>query len=279
MRNKLPTLLLFVLILFGQGTAAQAADKTEEDPLWEYFASFFHSFLLSYDDFLECKFPERNYQDSRNIIDAIQKDFPTDEWFYIGLGRSPSSIIAGLQVLNGEHTAMNLPFSGPVDPHNDLQQDVLEEHVSTFLKQAPTNKKWLFIDYINQCKGMCSFANWFQIYKTDHPGTVSDIHFWAMSRHQSGYESPELKKMTASVTVYSLLDELYNGKQENADIKDTLLYAFDNHGYDYCSEYGQFKSDKFTVEQYQQIDFDNDEHHESYKLLKQQWNYHINQTE
>ena len=253
---------------------------------FQWFSSWFESTgTASVDeDCLDCRIPERNYREALQIIQTIEQKYPPEQWFYIGVGRSPTLIVAGLQSMHGDDSAMNLPYSGSIYKGSAEQHEVLTVHIPRFLSAAPKDKKWLLIDYVSQCRGLCSLVDWLRMYSQSHPGAFPELNYFAMSEDfyfarqnlvQMGLAHSGTFKATEKSTLFDLRTLSSTGgsneEKNESEEDDSFIYALHSHGYDSCAEYGSFKSYKLSLNTYSQIDFIDTERRAKFESLKQQW--------
>lgn len=106
---------------------------------------------------LQAVFNSEEYLDLKKMVTELKARFPPDQYFYVGIGRSPTAVIAFLQNL-GITDAINLPISGfygermkpetRTSPPNWFRQ-ILYRHFSRFLPSIVhlAGRKLLLIDF------------------------------------------------------------------------------------------------------------------------------------
>lgn len=76
------------------------------------------------------------YSAIRNTALAILRKYPPSEYLYVGIGRSPTPVIAAIQAILGTESARNVPFSNrfkDFDPDKPLTGGKIEENMHGIL--------------------------------------------------------------------------------------------------------------------------------------------------
>ena len=97
----------------------------------------------------------------KDVTDRIIKEWPTSEYFFVGVGRSPAPLIADIQRRYGVSSGQNLPLSNfqyfeptesgtvnEIEKLSEQQQTRIFQHFDTFLSCVPVDKKVVVIDFI-----------------------------------------------------------------------------------------------------------------------------------
>ncbi len=97
----------------------------------------------------------------KSLAQRIVEEWPPAHFHYVGIGRSPSPIIAAIQVRYGRQSALNLPLSnfkhyepgsnGTVKKVKKIctaERERLFSHFDSFLGAIEPHKKVLVIDYV-----------------------------------------------------------------------------------------------------------------------------------
>ncbi|OFZ84421.1 MAG: hypothetical protein A2603_03210 [Bdellovibrionales bacterium RIFOXYD1_FULL_55_31] len=106
-------------------------------------------------------FLAKSYDETRDVALHILERFPPDQYWYVGLGRSPTPITAFLELL-GVDGITTLPLSGmkSFDGYKDLPKAELRSrlysHFDSWLPSAMDldNRKLLLIDYASTGEGL-----------------------------------------------------------------------------------------------------------------------------
>ncbi len=125
------------------------------------------------------------YMGIRCCIALISDHFPPSGYHYLGVGRSPAPLIAELQNQYGEHAASSMPLSnfkpvgrlydknGQISPKKRFryikqltlqEKTTLFELYSEFLRDVPTSKKILVIDYVFSGKSLISTTHYLHLF-------------------------------------------------------------------------------------------------------------------
>ncbi|MBL7714110.1 MAG: hypothetical protein JNL01_01505 [Bdellovibrionales bacterium] len=134
---------------------------------------------------------EADYSSIRTLSEKILKKFPEPNTVFVGIGRSPTPVIAYLQTSG--HSALNLPLGGlnnlkPAQTANlSTLAFELEGHFNQFLGhklQGSPPPKFVFIDYVSSGKSMGVASSVLESYFTKACPTC-DFKFLAMGTDES----------------------------------------------------------------------------------------------
>ncbi|MFI6785125.1 toxin glutamine deamidase domain-containing protein [Micromonospora sp. NPDC050276] len=123
--------------------------------------------------------------DQETVLEAVElagqwilRQFPPDQFVYVGLGRSPAAIIAALPRLDHRVRSANLPLSafrpGPAEPNSILattldqppadpdQLAMLHRHFDEFLGDLPTDRPIVVIDIADTGRSLISVQHHLQ---------------------------------------------------------------------------------------------------------------------
>lgn len=193
-------------------------------------------------------------RDEFNTIDNISRDVyddcPKENCLIIGLGRSPTAIIANLQANYPDAEAINVPLSNLKTTDLDAKKEIiLFDHFDEFIKPHLQNKnKVIVIDFTLEGKGF--FAGFFYVNKylekffEASPFTIVAYAFASLSN---------IEKIGNLFTATKIKLKTYP-LRTNAD----FLISLNDQAYDGISEFGSFfikhddvkKKEKLSSEKY-----------------------------
>lgn len=111
-------------------------------------------------------------RDIRTMADDILNRFPPTEYAYIGVGRSPSAIMAFLKAL-GLEQIFNVPLTGTrgANTLSDQDRTLLFEHFDIFAPNAARThlRKIVLIDYVQSGKSALKALELFKDYYSSQP--------------------------------------------------------------------------------------------------------------
>lgn len=109
------------------------------------------------------------------VSEQIVKNFPPEEYFYVGLGRSPTPIMAYLEIFH-PNNVRNVPISamksrlndrfGRTDPLSAEAEARLNKHFDRFFGNPADfrGKKIVLIDFVNKGDGLMSTFDYLEKY-------------------------------------------------------------------------------------------------------------------
>lgn len=98
----------------------------------------------------------REYRSIRSIAEGILRTYPPSEYIYVGLGASPTGVMAYLEITQGSRQALQVPLSGTLrlhriyhhnEPRTEQIDAILQRHFDLFLPESRVgSKRILLID-------------------------------------------------------------------------------------------------------------------------------------
>ena len=197
--------------------------------------SFFNAKAL---DLEEEHLIENNYEEIRLLAYRLLSEFPPPRHLYVGVGRSPTPLIAFLQAIDRK-VAINFPLSA--FRYTEEQIDMDEENVRIFYKHFENffgpyrgkGKVIVFIDYFLSGATLFSVQKYYQNFRKknkEYPRSLSvglsdtniDTPFFFEGSHLS---NPRVFHLDDSLGT-SMRNEVWKGM---AEYEGGNLNTFDNH--------------------------------------------------
>ncbi|MBN8541239.1 MAG: hypothetical protein J0L82_12680 [Deltaproteobacteria bacterium] len=101
------------------------------------------------------------YESTKEAVIDLMERFPPDKYVYVGIGKSPTPIIAFIKAIGGAEAAQSLPLTG-IGPHGSFKKNEpqsiakLHQHLSEFLPNIENlgGKKLVILDFADSATSL-----------------------------------------------------------------------------------------------------------------------------
>jgi hypothetical protein len=145
----------------------------------------------------------------RNLQLDIAKDFPSNKFIYISMGRALPVLIALMQI-TGDGDARNLPFSGLIETKSDEilscddKREKLFRRLDLYLKNLAPEKTILVLDWVRTGNSLTVGSQLISAWAADR-GLSNDVESLGIRRRQyseSIHRSSDDAKLAANENIY-----------------------------------------------------------------------------
>jgi hypothetical protein len=182
----------------------------------------------------------REYRSIRSIGEQIMDRFPPEDFQYVGLGASPTAIIAYLESVLGPEAVTHLPLTNGImlarhyELHSDSSphpEEILNHHFDTFLPHEFTSKKnILVIDFANTGLSLQFVHKRLTDYLLDRPERDLNLVTLALGRRklflealrETGLETLRLSSFAYHLFLTQRFDEFRRFRKLDLSRVDTL---------------------------------------------------------
>lgn len=160
------------------------------------------------------------YREVKAVIEEITEKFPPGRSVYIGVGQSPSLLMAALDSFTGV-VVVNLPltaFRYQIDMLNEVQKARLFRHFKYFLpkKDFLANKNLVLIDYAHEGETIISVTNFMKSFLDEERYLGVKLYGVAMmlvASEKQVLKNIQTQKMEGYITPIQLSNESILGKK------------------------------------------------------------------
>lgn len=187
-------------------------------------------------------FSDKALAELNHLCQQIIHYFPPDQYFYIGIGRSPSAIIAWLQANYGNSAATQIPLSGfhlcPADDEGHIREPQfpsedaaakLFHHFDNYLRaEVASDRRWLVIDVVMSGNSLKSaaYALTEYLYAHDQVGTPVEMLGIAEVFGDAETAAEPYEKLGMSVVLVSQsAEEDKHGIRVTTSLESQLLHG------------------------------------------------------